>query len=121
MGYENDPYVDEDGEPLMDFDDDVQSDPEPQQGGDDRNLIDDEDEDDWRREERSPTPVYNQSESKSKPRKRLIKKSSAADEKGLIYLLILHQMIGLRICKLPQSSRFLCPCIRRLQIVRKLS
>ncbi|KAI8530623.1 hypothetical protein RHMOL_Rhmol11G0073800 [Rhododendron molle] len=82
MGYENDPYVDEDGEPLMDFDDDVQSDPEPQQGGDDRNLIDDEDEDDWRREERSPTPVYNQSESKSKPRKRLIKKSSAADEEG---------------------------------------
>ncbi|KAG5524328.1 hypothetical protein RHGRI_031112 [Rhododendron griersonianum] len=82
MGYENDPYVDEDGEPLMDFDDDVQSDPEPQQGGDDRNLVDDEDEDDWRREERSPTPVYNQSESKSKPRKRLIKKSSAADEEG---------------------------------------
>ncbi|KAG5539934.1 hypothetical protein RHGRI_020231 [Rhododendron griersonianum] len=36
-------YVDEDGEPLMDFNDDIRSDPELQQGGD---LIDEE-EDDW--------------------------------------------------------------------------
>ncbi|GFZ08708.1 transcription elongation factor (TFIIS) family protein [Actinidia rufa] len=65
----------------MDFDEDVESDPEPQ--GDDRNLLDDEDEDEddgsWRRE-RSLTPVYNDSDAKSKPRKRLIKKSTAADE-----------------------------------------
>ncbi|KAL7166764.1 hypothetical protein ACSBR2_037442 [Camellia fascicularis] len=78
MGYENDPYVDEDGEPLMDFDEDVQSDTEPQ--GDDRNLVDDEEEDDWRRRERSPTPIYNDSDAKSKPRKRLIKKSTTAEE-----------------------------------------
>ena len=63
----------------MDFDEDVQSDAEPQ--GDDRNLLDDDEEDDgaWRRE-RSPTPVYNDSDAKSKPRKRLIKKSTAAEE-----------------------------------------
>ncbi|XP_057466818.1 protein IWS1 homolog 1-like [Actinidia eriantha] len=77
MGYENDPYLDEDGEPLMDFDEDVQSDPEPQ--GDDHNLLDVDDDDAWRRE-RSPTPVYNDSDAKSKPRKRLIKKSTAADD-----------------------------------------
>ncbi|KAG9454673.1 hypothetical protein H6P81_007577 [Aristolochia fimbriata] len=67
MGYENDPYRDEDGEPLMDFDD--QSDRE-------RSL---EPEDDWRRE-RSPTPVLDSlpdevGPSKGKSRKRLVKKS----------------------------------------------
>ncbi|KAF8396792.1 hypothetical protein HHK36_018425 [Tetracentron sinense] len=65
MGYENDPYLDEDGEPLMDPDmpSDLEASPEP------------EDPDDWRRE-RSPTPVYDSdSGSKAKPRKRLIKKS----------------------------------------------
>ncbi|KAK4486336.1 hypothetical protein RD792_009007 [Penstemon davidsonii] len=70
MGYENDPYQDEDGEPLMDFDEDVQSDQdEPQQdlAGDDWNNDD----------RRSPTPVYD--DSKVKPRKRLVKKSSGKD------------------------------------------
>ncbi|XP_059656901.1 protein IWS1 homolog 1 [Cornus florida] len=81
MGYENDPYRDEDGEPLMDFDDDVQSDQELQ-GGDPNLLddnLDDEDDDAWRRRERSPTPVYNDTDSKAKPRKRLIKKSAAVE------------------------------------------
>ncbi|CAK9153235.1 unnamed protein product [Ilex paraguariensis] len=80
MGYENDPYRDEDGEPLMDYDevqseDEHQVDPNP-------NLLDDNlDDDDWgrqQREDRSPTPVFNESDSKSKPRKRLIKKSSTS-------------------------------------------
>ncbi|KAL3500019.1 hypothetical protein ACH5RR_039112 [Cinchona calisaya] len=77
MGYENDQYRDEDGEPLMDFDDDMNSDHEPDQQ---RHLLDDDDENDggWNRRERSPTPVHD--EYKSKPRKRLIKKSSAASE-----------------------------------------
>ncbi|KAK9076028.1 hypothetical protein SSX86_004358 [Deinandra increscens subsp. villosa] len=90
MGYENDPYRDEDGEPLMDYDDGFQSD-----HGDDNNnnninqhqhLLDDNLEDelednDWQsnRQERSPTPVFNESDSKSKPRKRLIKKSAAVE------------------------------------------
>ncbi|KAL0447722.1 UNVERIFIED_CONTAM: protein IWS11 [Sesamum latifolium] len=73
MGYENDPYRDEDGEPLMDFDEDVQSDrDEPQQ-----HLLDDLDDSLYESHERSPTPVY--SDSKAKPRKRLIKKSSGRD------------------------------------------
>ncbi|PIN20152.1 hypothetical protein CDL12_07168 [Handroanthus impetiginosus] len=73
MGYDNDPYRDEDGEPLMDFDEDIQSDrEEPQQ-----HLLDDEDDAFYDRRERSPTPVYN--DSNSKPRKRLIKKSSGKD------------------------------------------
>ncbi|XP_054810503.1 protein IWS1 homolog 1 [Prosopis cineraria] len=83
MGYDNDPYRDEDGEPLMDYDD-VQSDrelsPEPQQQG----LFDDleEDVDDWRGRERSQTPVYDNdsSMSKAKPRKRLIKKSDTGGQ-----------------------------------------
>ncbi|KAL7150499.1 hypothetical protein ABFS83_05G116500 [Erythranthe nasuta] len=64
MGYENDPYRDEDGEPLMDFDEDIQSE------HDEGDALHD-------RRERSPTPVYN--DSKAKPRKRLIKKSSGKD------------------------------------------
>lgn len=78
MGYEDDPYRDEDGEPLMDFDD-IQSDrepsPEPQR-------LDDfeEDVDDWRGRERSQTPVYDNDPSRSKPRKRLIKKSDTGKQ-----------------------------------------
>lgn len=70
-------YRDEDGEPLMDYDDDMNSDQEPQ--GQDHNLLDDnfDDEDEGWNRERSPTPVHD--DYKSKPRKRLIKKSSAAD------------------------------------------
>ncbi|KAL5541065.1 hypothetical protein UlMin_002430 [Ulmus minor] len=83
MGYDDDPYRDEDGEPLMDYDD-IESDrdrsPEPQQ----QNLLDDDalQDDDWRGRERSQTPVHDAeaSGSKSKPRKRLIKKSHAARE-----------------------------------------
>ncbi|KAJ4958948.1 hypothetical protein NE237_026059 [Protea cynaroides] len=68
MGYENDPYRDEDGEPLMDFDD-IQSEREP-------SLEPEDPDEDWRRE-RSPTPVHESDVgSKGKPRKRLIKKST---------------------------------------------
>ncbi|CAK9173460.1 unnamed protein product [Ilex paraguariensis] len=86
MGYENDPYRDEDGEPLMDYDE-VQSDQEPLDDPRpnllDDNLDDDDDDDVWRsqrREERSPTPVYNDSDLKSKPRKRLIKKATSSKD-----------------------------------------
>ncbi|GJU15406.1 protein IWS1 homolog 1 [Tanacetum coccineum] len=87
MGYENDPYRDEDGEPLMDYDDGFQSD----HGDDnqqqqpqhliDENLEDELDDNDWDndRQNRSPTPVYNESDSKSKPRKRLIKKTTVEE------------------------------------------
>lgn len=69
-------YRDEDGEPLMDFDEDIQSDrDEPQQ-----HLLYDEDDAVYDRRERSPTPVYN--DSKAKPRKRLIKKSSSDKDSG---------------------------------------
>ncbi|KAK9274483.1 hypothetical protein L1049_021731 [Liquidambar formosana] len=82
MGYENDPYRDEDGEPLMDFDD-IQSDreqsPEPQDGN--HHLLDDDVEDgeeDWPQRDRSQTPLYDPDKvlPKSKPRKRLVKKSA---------------------------------------------
>lgn len=71
MGYENDPYIDEDGEALMDPDD-LPSDrePSPYTG----NQIDDESGDEWRRE-RSPTPTYDE-DKVGKPRKRLIKKGA---------------------------------------------
>ncbi|KAL3635773.1 Transcription factor iws1 [Castilleja foliolosa] len=76
MPYENDPYRDEDGEPLMDFDEDVQSDrDEPQQ-----QFLVDEDDAGYDRSQRSPTPVYN--DSNAKPRKRLIKKSSSGKGSG---------------------------------------
>ncbi|KAG6687929.1 hypothetical protein I3842_11G098900 [Carya illinoinensis] len=89
MGYEDDPYRDEDGEPLMDFDD-VHSDrelsPEPQ-----RDLLDDVDiEDEWQRgggrRERSETPVYDADPSSlnAKPRKRLIKKSDTTTAKEIV-------------------------------------
>ncbi|KAK9154314.1 hypothetical protein Sjap_001794 [Stephania japonica] len=70
MAYENDPFRDEDGEPLMDYDDmpsDREASPEPA----------DDFEGDWRGRERSPTPVHDFDDSggKAKPRKRLVKKS----------------------------------------------
>ncbi|XP_024028677.1 protein IWS1 homolog 1 [Morus notabilis] len=80
MGYEDDPYRDEDGEPLMDYDD-IQSDrersPEPN-----HHLLDDDEDDNWRGRERSQTPVHDAdaSGSRPKPRKRLIKKSHSARE-----------------------------------------
>lgn len=76
MGYENDPYRDENGEPLMDFDEDMPSDTdEPQQF-----FLNDEEDDVHDRGEGSSTPVYN--DSKVKPRKRLIKKSSSDQVSG---------------------------------------
>ncbi|XP_060212594.1 protein IWS1 homolog 1 [Lycium barbarum] len=77
MSYNNDPYVDEEGEALVDFDEDVRSDNEQEQFLGDN--LDDDDAWDQRQRERSPTPVYDDP-SKSKPRKRLIKKSSSARE-----------------------------------------
>ncbi|CAH9086087.1 unnamed protein product [Cuscuta epithymum] len=77
MGYENDPYVDEDGEALVDFDEGGQSDHESQE-----NVLDDNLEDDgWDQpeRERSQSPVYEEDDYKSKPRKRLIKKSSGKE------------------------------------------
>lgn len=79
MGYEDNPYRDEDGEPLMDYDD-VQSDgegsPEPQQLDD----FEEEDVDNFHDRARSQTPVYENDSSKSKPRKRLIKKSDTGKQ-----------------------------------------
>ncbi|XP_055829953.1 protein IWS1 homolog 1-like [Solanum dulcamara] len=77
MSYNNDPYIDEEGEALVDFDEDVRSDNEQQEQFLGDNLDDD---DAWneRQRERSPTPVYDDP-NKSKPRKRLIKKSSARE------------------------------------------
>ncbi|XP_078428522.1 transcription elongation factor (TFIIS) family protein [Wolffia australiana] len=69
MGYDNDPYVDEDGEPLMDPDAHFYRDPSPEA---DFHLNDDDADGDWGRE-RSATPVH--SSPKGKPRKRLVKKS----------------------------------------------
>ncbi|XP_074583003.1 protein IWS1 homolog 1-like [Curcuma longa] len=73
MGYDNnDPYMDEDGEPLMDPD-----------AASDREMspalpIDDDDEDggDWGRRDRSPTPVMNSIDDykSGKPKKRLVKR-----------------------------------------------
>ncbi|KAE8055706.1 hypothetical protein FH972_012531 [Carpinus fangiana] len=84
MGYENDPFRDEDGEPLMDYDgeqSDREQSPEPRQGF----LEDDEDEGEWQRE-RSETPVYDAEASsmKAKPRKRLIKKGDPVSAKEIV-------------------------------------
>ncbi|KAG9150478.1 hypothetical protein Leryth_010856 [Lithospermum erythrorhizon] len=69
MGYNDDPYRDEDGEPLVDFDNEVQSDHEAPLAENDNN---------WDQQfDRSPTPVYD--DLKSKPRKRLIKKSAGKE------------------------------------------
>lgn len=85
-------YRDEDGEPLMDYDDmpsDREQSPDTQPQPDhflDDNLEDDIGEgDNWRSHERSQTLAYDDTDpsaSKSKPRKRLIKKSSEADGGG---------------------------------------
>ncbi|KAF5801630.1 putative transcription regulator IWS1 family [Helianthus annuus] len=75
MGYENDPYRDEDGEPLMDYDDGFQSDHDDNNNNNNNQheqFLDD-DVDDWQ-----STPVFNESDSKTK-RKRLIKKSTAEE------------------------------------------
>ncbi|XP_031486034.1 protein IWS1 homolog 1 [Nymphaea colorata] len=73
MGYEDDPYRDEDGEPLMD----------PDMPSDREESL--EPEEDWR-QERSPTPVLDsggeEDAPKAKPRKRLIKKSTAQSSVG---------------------------------------
>lgn len=66
-------YRDEEGEPLMDFDEDVQSEGDQSH----QHLLDDIDDAVYDRRERSSTPVY--SNSNSKPRKRLIKKSSGKE------------------------------------------
>ncbi|KAL8153130.1 hypothetical protein V2J09_010890, partial [Rumex salicifolius] len=70
MGYDNDPYIDEDGEPLMDMDNFPASDDEQPQNYDaaaaDIHDFND-DGDDWRTD---PSPS-----AASKPRKRLIKKT----------------------------------------------
>ncbi|CAM8946706.1 unnamed protein product [Rhodiola kirilowii] len=77
MGYEDDRYRDEDGEPVIDFEDDQPSDdgggsPEPLREDD---LILDEEEG-----EGSRTPVYDPDKAMSRPRKRLVKKG---EELGL--------------------------------------
>ncbi|XP_072997727.1 LOW QUALITY PROTEIN: protein IWS1 homolog 1-like [Typha latifolia] len=71
MAYEDDPYMDEDGEPLMDPDAPSDREPSPQL----RFPVDDDEDDGWRRE-RSPTPVIGSSvaEGKGGTRKRLVKK-----------------------------------------------
>ncbi|GMY29655.1 protein IWS1 homolog 1 [Fagus crenata] len=79
MGFENDPYRDEEGEALMDYDDlpsDREQSPEPRPG-----LLNDDEDDDWQQRERSETPVYDADLSSlktGKPRKRLVKKSDTA-------------------------------------------
>ncbi|KAF2316317.1 hypothetical protein GH714_041658 [Hevea brasiliensis] len=76
MAYEDDPYRDEDGEPLMDYDE-MQSDggqsPEPRHD----DFLED-DVDGWgeQERERSQTPVYDV-DKVDKPRKRLVKKSDS--------------------------------------------
>ncbi|KAI4369910.1 hypothetical protein MLD38_018304 [Melastoma candidum] len=92
MAYEDDPYRDEDGEPLMDYDD-IQSDGEqpqdPQQQQHDHflddNLEDDIGEEDggggnWTDWDQSQIPSYDPEQSKGKPRKRLVKKGAGRDD-----------------------------------------
>ncbi|CAI9095302.1 OLC1v1031223C1 [Oldenlandia corymbosa var. corymbosa] len=79
MSYENDPYRDEDGEALMNYDD-LNSDPEPQEPNQNDLLddnFDDENDGGWNREPSPATPVHD--DFKAKPRKRLIKKSGASE------------------------------------------
>ncbi|XP_044466721.1 protein IWS1 homolog 1-like [Mangifera indica] len=81
MGYEDDPYRDEDGEPLMDYDD-MQSDREPSPEPHQNDILDDLEDDigDFPERERSQTPVYDNE--KSKPRKRLVKKVGSIPRSG---------------------------------------
>ncbi|CAL0331605.1 unnamed protein product [Lupinus luteus] len=82
MAFEDDPYRDEDGEALMNYDDfqsDREASPVPNQQG----LADDfeeEDVDNLHGRDRSQTPVYDNNDSRAKPRKRLIKKSDAGKQ-----------------------------------------
>ncbi|OIW10694.1 hypothetical protein TanjilG_16066 [Lupinus angustifolius] len=83
MAYENNPYRDEDGEALMNYDDfqsDREASPDPNQKG---GLMDglEEDVDNLRGRDRSQTPVFDTDDSKAKPRKRLIKKSDIGKQK----------------------------------------
>ncbi|KAI0514229.1 hypothetical protein KFK09_010264 [Dendrobium nobile] len=72
MGYENDPYIDEDAEALMDPGDlMLDREPLPYTG----HKFDDKSGDEWRRE-RSPTPTYDELGKVRKRRKRLIKKGA---------------------------------------------
>ncbi|KAG2270155.1 hypothetical protein Bca52824_064710 [Brassica carinata] len=71
MGFEDDPYRDVDGEPLVDLDDDFGDDREPLENFED-NLADDMG--DWD-DDGSQTPLYDND--KVKPRKRLVKKASS--------------------------------------------
>ncbi|KAL2348883.1 hypothetical protein Fmac_002883 [Flemingia macrophylla] len=79
MAYEDDPYRDEDGEPLMDYDD-VHSDREPSPEPHHQLHDFEEDVDEWSRHDRSQTPVYDNDAARSKPRKRLIKKSDTGKQ-----------------------------------------
>ncbi|KAJ0051784.1 hypothetical protein Pint_03525 [Pistacia integerrima] len=81
MGYDDDPYRDEDGEPLMDYDD-MQSDREPSPEPHQNDILDDLEDDigDFPKRDRSQTPVY--SNEKSKPRKRLVKKGGSIGRSG---------------------------------------
>ncbi|KAM5573578.1 protein IWS1 [Rosa sericea] len=84
MAYEDDPYRDEDGEPLMNPDDfDREPSPEPLLHDD----LEDEDTGDWRDRERSQTPVYDpDASSKSRPRKRLVKKGGGGESQKVVVL-----------------------------------
>ncbi|BAS70381.1 Os01g0147200 [Oryza sativa Japonica Group] len=77
----DDPYIDEDGEPLMDPYDTRDPSPEPQQQPYDD--LEDDLGDDWNRG-RSPTPVHGDdgAGSSSKPRKRLLKKGGGGGGGG---------------------------------------
>ncbi|KAK8955980.1 hypothetical protein KSP40_PGU007956 [Platanthera guangdongensis] len=71
MGYESDPYMDEDGEPLMDPDNGPSDgEPSPYAGI----QLEDDSDDEWRRE-RSLTPSHDD-DKVGKPRKRLVKKGA---------------------------------------------
>lgn len=78
MGFEDDPYRDVDGEPLVDLDDDFGDDREPLEDFED-NLADDMG--DWEGEG-SQTPLYDDND-KVKPRKRLVKKGSSSDRQTI--------------------------------------
>ncbi|KAK2662645.1 hypothetical protein Ddye_001219 [Dipteronia dyeriana] len=77
MGYDDNPYRDEDGEPLMDFDD-INSEGDQSPVPQSNDILDDLEDDigELPSRERSPTPVYGSEKSKSKPMKRLVKKGS---------------------------------------------
>uniref|UniRef100_A0A7N0TYU6 TFIIS N-terminal domain-containing protein n=2 Tax=Kalanchoe fedtschenkoi TaxID=63787 RepID=A0A7N0TYU6_KALFE len=82
MGFEDDRYRDEDGEPVIDFDDQPSDDggrsPEPLR--EDDLVLDDDDEEE---EERSRTPLFDPDKATARPRKRLVKKGGVDDGVGL--------------------------------------